>query len=64
MPHADGGLRFVQISDSHIGFDKPANTDVTATHTDGQFSHRFDAAGTYKYFCSIHPKMTGEIVVR
>jgi Icc protein len=29
--HAAGGLRFVQISDSHIGFDKPANTDVTAT---------------------------------
>src|SRR4030095_3113904 len=28
---ADGGLRFVQISDSHIGFDKPANPDVTAT---------------------------------
>jgi plastocyanin len=26
-----GGLRFVQISDSHIGFDKPANTDVAAT---------------------------------
>ena len=26
-----GGLRFAQISDSHIGFDKPANTDVTAT---------------------------------
>ena len=26
-----GELRFVQISDSHIGFDKPANTDVTAT---------------------------------
>ena len=32
MAHADsGGLQFVQISDSHIGFDKPANTDVTAT---------------------------------
>jgi len=26
-----GGLRFAQISDSHIGFDKPANADVTAT---------------------------------
>jgi Icc protein len=26
-----GGLRFVQISDTHIGFDKPANSDVTAT---------------------------------
>jgi plastocyanin len=31
--------------------------------TDGQFSHRFDTAGSYKYFCSIHPKMTGEIAV-
>jgi Icc protein len=31
--------------------------------TDGQFTHQFDAPGTYKYFCSIHPKMTGEIVV-
>src|SRR3954471_13816638 len=29
--HPDGVLRFVQISDSHIGFDKAANTDVTAT---------------------------------
>jgi amicyanin len=28
---AGGGLRFVQISDSHIGFNKPANSDVTAT---------------------------------
>ena len=31
MAHTKGALRFVQISDSHIGFDKPANTDVTAT---------------------------------
>src|SRR5215468_910464 len=29
--HADGALRFIQISDTHIGFDKPANADVTAT---------------------------------
>ena len=31
--------------------------------TDEQFSRRFDVPGTYKYFCSLHPKMTGEIVV-
>jgi Icc protein len=31
--------------------------------TDQQFSHRFDAPGTYEYFCSIHPKMTGLFVV-
>jgi plastocyanin len=32
--------------------------------TDEKFSHRFDNPGSYEYFCSIHPKMTGEIVVR
>jgi Icc protein len=26
-----GDFSFVQISDSHIGFNKPANTEVTAT---------------------------------
>jgi 3',5'-cyclic-AMP phosphodiesterase len=31
MPNGTSALRFVQISDSHIGFDKPANTDVTGT---------------------------------
>ena len=34
MSQGDGAFRFVQISDSHIGFDKPANTDVTATLRD------------------------------
>ena len=28
--------------------------------TDEQFSHTFNAPGTYKYFCSIHPRMTGQ----
>jgi plastocyanin len=31
--------------------------------TDQQFSHRFDASGAYPYFCSVHPQMTGQIVV-
>jgi Icc protein len=30
-PSSHGGFSFVQISDSHIGFNKPANQDVTAT---------------------------------
>jgi Icc protein len=29
--HRQGDLSFVQISDSHIGFNKPANPDVTGT---------------------------------
>ena len=28
------------------------------------FSFTFDKAGTYPYFCSIHPKMTGSVVVQ
>jgi plastocyanin len=32
--------------------------------TDEKFSYNFAKAGTYSYFCSIHPKMTGKIVVQ
>jgi plastocyanin len=32
--------------------------------SDETFTHTFDVAGTYKYYCSIHPRMTGQIVVR
>ena len=32
--------------------------------TDEAFSHTFEVAGTYKYYCSIHPRMTGQVVVR
>jgi plastocyanin len=32
--------------------------------TDEKFSYRFTKSGTYPYYCSLHPKMTGKIVVR
>jgi plastocyanin len=32
--------------------------------TDEKFSYTFDKAGTFPYFCSIHPKMTGTVVVQ
>jgi plastocyanin len=32
--------------------------------TDEKFSYTFSKAGTYPYFCSIHPKMTGKVAVR
>lgn len=32
--------------------------------TDEKFSFTFTKPGTYSYFCSIHPKMTGKIVVQ
>lgn len=32
--------------------------------TDEKFSFTFTKAGTYPYFCSVHPKMTGKVVVQ
>ncbi|HXM21950.1 MAG TPA: cupredoxin family copper-binding protein [Terriglobales bacterium] len=32
--------------------------------TDEKFSYTFDKAGTYPYYCTIHPKMTGKVVVQ
>ena len=32
--------------------------------TDEKFSYTFATAGTYPYYCSVHPKMTGKIVVK
>ena len=32
--------------------------------TDEKFSYTFAKPGSYAYFCSIHPKMTGTIVVQ
>jgi plastocyanin len=34
-----------------------------ALDTDDKFSYTFDKPGTYTYFCSLHPKMTAEVVV-
>jgi plastocyanin len=35
-----------------------------ALDTDEKFSYTFSKAGTYSYFCSLHPKMTGKVIVQ
>ena len=35
-----------------------------ALDTDESFSHAFTKAGTYEYYCSVHPKMLGKVVVQ
>ena len=32
--------------------------------TNDKYTYTFSKAGTYSYFCSIHPKMLGKIVVQ
>ena len=32
--------------------------------TDQKFSYTFTMAGTYSYYCGLHPKMTGEVIVQ
>jgi amicyanin len=32
--------------------------------TEEKYSFTFETAGTFTYFCSIHPKMTGKVIVQ
>ena len=43
---------------------KPKRFDSGALDTDGQFTHVFTTPGTYDYFCAVHPKMVGQVVVK
>jgi plastocyanin len=35
-----------------------------ALDTDDSYSYTFSTAGTYDYFCSLHPHMTAKVIVR
>lgn len=37
--------------------------DSGALQPDERFEHRFDVPGVYSYHCSLHPSMTGTVVV-
>jgi plastocyanin len=41
----------------------PGKFRSKAMDTDGTFAFTFTAAGEYKYFCSLHPHMTGAVKV-
>jgi plastocyanin len=46
-----------------IASDNKAFAKSKALDTDDSYSVTFTTAGTYKYFCYIHPHMTGTIIV-
>ena len=43
---------------------KPKVFDSGTLDTDQTYSHVFTAAGEYEYFCAVHPKMTGKVIVK
>jgi plastocyanin len=43
---------------------KPRAFDSGTLDTDGTFAHVFDRPGVYEYYCAVHPKMTGRVVVK
>ena len=47
----------------HLVTDKDGKFHSSALDTNDKFSQTLSTAGTVEYFCAIHPKMTGKIVV-
>jgi plastocyanin len=47
-----------------VSTDDPKAFKSKVLDTDEKFSFSFNKAGTYPYFCSIHPKMTGKVIVQ
>jgi plastocyanin len=47
-----------------VSTDDPKAFKSKVLDTDEKFSFTFSKAGTFSYFCSIHPKMTGKVVVQ
>ncbi len=48
----------------HTATDIDKRFNSSTLDTDDQFSFTFSRPGTYDYYCALHPKMTGKIVVK
>jgi plastocyanin len=50
--------------DVHTVVEKDRKFKSAALDTNDTFSQTFTAPGEYEYFCSLHPRMVGKIVVK
>jgi hypothetical protein len=62
------GVRCILLISRQVSWRSTHSTDgkfkSAALDTDDKFQFRFTAAGEYPFFCRMHPKMTGKIVVQ
>jgi Plastocyanin len=68
-----GGVEGSRRRDGDLGEPRRHSHTVVSTDkvfkskvldTDEKYSFTFATPGTYTYFCSIHPKMTGKVIVQ
>jgi plastocyanin len=57
-------LPIAEIPHTVVSTDDPKTFKSKVLDTDEKFSFTFNKPGTYSYFCSIHPKMTGKVIVQ
>jgi plastocyanin len=58
-------VTWTNVDDSpHTVREKDGKFKSAALDTDDTFSQTFSAPGEYEYFCSIHPRMVGKVVVK
>jgi plastocyanin len=61
------GTKVIWVNQDDIPHTVRSTTDTfksRALDTDDRFSFTFEKAGTYEYYCSIHPKMMAKVIVK
>ena len=63
--HANSTVTWVNKDDvPHVIASNEGLFKSKALDTDDKYSYTFSKAGTYSYYCSIHPKMVGKVIVQ
>jgi plastocyanin len=58
-------VKFVNHDDiPHTVVEKKLSFRSKALDTDDAYSYTFATAGSFDYFCSLHPHMVGKIIVK
>jgi plastocyanin len=61
---AGSTVTWVNLDDEpHTVFSDAGLFRSSALDTHERFAFKFDKAGTYRYFCTIHPQMVGTVIV-